>query len=196
MKRKIIIIAIVCAVLLLGLYALIQNSNSDNEVIKTQEIPATETPITSISREGSGVATLGYLSESNESLECKITYRPNESEAGVEGTFFIADGEVRGDFLQEDDSLGQIVTSYIAKGDEVYLWSIIGGTSYGVKSNANTDTPLAVKVPVPNEEKVRYSCKEWKVVDGSIFEPPKTVLFKDAGAADMEFGTIYEEGEF
>lgn len=196
MKRKIIIIAIVCAVLLLALYALVQSNNSDHEAIKSEEFQTSDTLTPPSSRQGAGVATLSYLAEANENLECAVTYKPTEAETEVQGTYFIADGAVRGDFLQEDDSLGQIVTSYIAKDGEIYLWSIIGGTSYGVKSTANVSTPLAVKIPIPDEEKVRYNCKAWLVVDGSVFEPPKNILFKDAVNADMEYGTVYEDGEF
>jgi hypothetical protein len=51
-------------------------------------------------------------------------------------------------------------------------------------------------LPVTLDESVRYVCKDWAIVDGSVFNPPSTVLFKDIAvieAAGMEYGTIYEE---
>ena len=143
-----------------------------------------------------GVGTLTELSEREGPLECSFTYRGSDLSDSVEGTFFLRNEKVRADFLQEDVTLGQIVTSYVLRDDRLFVWSNIQDETYGVQIDLASSNAVETPLPVPQDEDVRYVCEEWVRIDDSVFEIPSTVLFKDAAAASIEYGTIYEEGEF
>ncbi len=73
---------------------------------------------------------------------------------------------------------------------------------YGIQMSLEgdeNDEIVGSNEPVARDEMVDYSCTVWTNIDKSIFEPPSTVLFRDPSMLmqeGMEYGTIYEEGEF
>jgi hypothetical protein len=159
-------------------------------------------PLDQDREEFAGAGTLANLVARNESLECQLTYIPNPLEDEITGSFFTADGKVRGDFLVSTPDLnGQMLSSVIFDGDTLYSWSEIDGELYGFKletdsfvSNEENDT-----APIPDNTEVQYDCLTWPAVDYTIFEPPTSVLFTDMTdfSGVMETGTIYEaEAEF
>jgi hypothetical protein len=96
-----------------------------------------------------------------------------------------------------------VVSSVILKDQVLYSWSEIDGETYGMKismeaMNKQKETGQGpdTREPVPLDAPVNYSCKAWPAVDGSIFEPPSNVIFKDYADVvntGMEFGTVYDE---
>jgi len=159
-------------------------------------------PLDQEREEFAGAGTLANLVARNESLECQLTYIPNPLEDEITGSFFTANGKVRGDFLVSTPDLnGQMLSSVIFDGDTLYSWSEIDGELYGFKLSTNSfvsdeenDT-----APIPDDTEVQYDCLTWPAVDYTIFEPPTSVLFTDMTdfSGVMETGTIYEaEGEF
>jgi len=159
-------------------------------------------PLDQEREEFAGAGTLANLVARNQSLECQLTYIPNPLEDEITGSFFTADGKVRGDFLVSTPDLnGQMLSSVIFDGDTLYSWSEIDGELYGFKLSTNSfvsdeenDT-----APIPDDTEVQYDCLTWPAVDYTIFEPPTSVLFTDMTdfSGVMETGTIYEaEGEF
>jgi hypothetical protein len=142
-----------------------------------------------------GVATLAELSQGEGRLECAVQYRASAESEEITGTYFVDSGRVRGDFVLNDPTLGEIVTSVIVNSETLYVWSLIDGERYGVQAPATGDEAVT-GLPIPPDESVRYSCTPWTEYDGSIFNPPSDVLFRDAMDTQAEFGTIYEEGEF
>lgn len=150
--------------------------------------------------EFSGVGTLAALQARGGNFECSLTYKPNEYEDEITGTYFYADGKVRGDFLVPSPDLGdEVLSSMIVNEDMLYVWSEINGEQYGMKITIPEDGEESQDAtPVPDDVSVRYTCKPWTTVDNSVFVPPSTVLFQDASdlmQTGMEYGTIYEEGE-
>lgn len=170
-----------------------KNAPVEQPLIETNQVVSAE----STSGDFSGVGTFAELQAKGRSLECSFTYAPNEYESDVVGTYFIVGKNIRGDFVTNAPDLGgEVLTSLIINGDAIYVWSEIDGQSFGTKSPLEESD---IQVPVAADQSVRYVCKSWEQVDRSIFVPPTTVLFKDAvtGAdANMEYGTVYEEGEF
>jgi hypothetical protein len=161
------------------------------------QAPLSENEALVVERESefTGVDSLQALVDLDDRLECAIQYRPNSEAEEITGTYFV-DGEmVRGDFVLTDVTLGEVVSSFISTDDELYVWSVIGGETYGVKTSVSTPAE-GVTTPIPRDEPVRYSCKQWVQYDASIFNPPSDVLFRDANTIQAEFGTIYEEGSF
>ena len=149
-----------------------------------------------------GAGTLAGLVSRNESLECQLTYIPNPLEDEITGSFFTANGMVRGDFLVPTPDLnGQMLSSVIFNGDTLYSWSEIDGELYGFKlaTNSFISDEKNDTAPIPDDTEVQYDCLTWPAVDYTIFEPPTSVLFTDMTdfSGMMETGTIYEtEGEF
>ena len=183
---------------------------SGPEVVRTPAIPTDynssreqgESPTDPQTREAfAGAGTMQSLLERGDSIECQITYTPSPLEEPIVGTFFVANGKVRGDFLTPAPDLnGQVLSSLIFTGEQIYVWSEIGGEQYGFTIEANTLNAAEANAPVPVDTEVQYDCLTWPAVDYTIFEAPTAVLFTDMTGvqAQMEFGTVYEDeaGEF
>ena len=179
---------------------------SDNEFQAAQEevdqsVSELETQSNSAASEAemNGFGTMNDLLARGNNLECQITTIDNS--VTNEGTFFVADQKIRGDFLTDSPDLtGTAVSSMIIDTDTMYLWTEIDGESYGIKSRlqAMTESDIQTQEPVELDERVKYSCKSWERVDQSVFIPPSDVMFQDMSQMmqeGMEYGTVYEEGE-
>ncbi len=195
----VVIAGVLLYVVLGGDQAPVDTTADSNETSVPEVVTEESTPLEPFS--GSG--TLASLVGRGQSLECTIVYESPNAPT-VEGTYFVNDGRVRGDFLSKVPELGGDVLSSIIMADgEFYSWSEIGGQLYGVKTTATgapgaTEGTSAARPPVPDDATVTYDCRPWTQLDNSIFEPPSTVLFQDMSNlmdASMEFGTIYTEGE-
>lgn len=168
------------------------NDMTNNESVETTStVNKTTAPL-------SGVSTLEALRLRGDNLECTISYTPDETKEKVEGTYFVSDGNIRGDFLTPAPDLnGQILSSIIINHPLMYIWSEIEGELYGIKVDLTTTEATATEKnqPVSLTANINYDCKPWENVDRTVFEPPSTVLFQDMGSlmkAGMEYGTIYE----
>jgi len=149
-----------------------------------------------------GTGSLNNLIARGESIECQITYIPNPLEPEVTGTFFVANGNVRADFLvPSPDLAGQVLSSIIFDGSAIYVWSEINEELFGftVATDSFMTDQSSDTSPVPADTELQYNCLTWPAVDFTIFEPPTSVLFTDLTdfTATMETGLIFEEeGEF
>ncbi|MCA9353931.1 MAG: hypothetical protein KC877_00240 [Candidatus Kaiserbacteria bacterium] len=159
-------------------------------------------PATDDTRQGSG--TLEELRLLGEDLECTIAVVAGEQATTVEGTYFVSDGEIRGDFLTETPDLsGMMLSSMIISEDMMYVWTELEGEKYGVKidlslveEDVNAETAVSQE-PVRMDDRVDYRCVRWSNVDRTVFVPPGDVLFQDMSAvmeSGMEYGTTYEGG--
>lgn len=145
-----------------------------------------------------GAGTLASLLERGDSIECQITYIPSPLEAEIIGTFFVADGKVRADFLTPSPDLsGQVLSSLIYDTQTMYVWSEINGEQYGFSMVSDAFINEDANTPVPADTEVQYNCLTWPRVDNTIFEVPGSVLFTDMTdvQAQFETGTIYEDPE-
>jgi hypothetical protein len=192
--RKIIWILVLIAVVL-GFFAyqslLVMPPKPSEDSLQTEEDKPFSVPELPLS----GVGSLKELRERNQNLECQITYESLQYDGVVEGTYFVSDGLIRGDFIIPAKDLGgQIVSSMIIDKTDMYVWSLIGEETYGLKSplkQTEASSTLTSNEPVPLDGQVRYTCTKWAVVDGSVFVPPQNVEFKSMEAAvsgGMEYG--------
>jgi hypothetical protein len=166
------------------------------EVVSQLETqPESKTPETELN----GFGTMNDLLGREKNLECQITTIDNS--VASEGTFFVADQKIRGDFITESPDLEETtVSSIIIIEGTMYVWTEIDGEFYGMKSQMQTatETDIQTQEPVRLDERVKYSCQSWKQVDQSIFIPPSDVMFQDMSQllqTGMEYGTVYEERE-
>jgi len=145
-----------------------------------------------------GTGSLNNLIARGESIECQITYIPNPLEPEVTGTFFVANGNVRADFLvPSPDLAGQVLSSIIFDGSAIYVWSEINEELFGftVATDSFMTDQSSDTSPIPADTELQYNCLTWPAVDFTIFEPPTSVLFTDLTdfTATMETGLIFEE---
>jgi hypothetical protein len=202
--KKLTILGIIALLLVVYGYYIIFSPSSDTskmvlEHSNVEVVGAVDNEIVVVEpRKGTG--TLESLRVLNEDLECTISHTNNQV-TEVEGTYFVSDGNMRGDFLTESpDLLGKILSSMIVKDTTMYTWSEIEGKVYGVKMDLTTTDAEAAetKQPFSLNDDVKYDCKNWKNVDRTVFAPPNDVLFQDMSdlmKAGMEEATLYEEGE-
>jgi hypothetical protein len=204
--KNILLLSILGAVLVGGvaLY-MIFSTTPDNAIISNGTDASTQEQVNEpITSPTSGTDSLSALLELGQNLECSIVYTPRVAgEAATEGTYFTSRGRMRGDFII-DSMDTQIVSSMILDAGTMYSWSEIEGKKYGMKmtiseletSRAYDSVPEA-NAAVPLDEFVKYSCKPWVAIDGSIFVPPSDIIFteyRDMINMGMEFGTTYEGG--
>lgn len=149
----------------------------------------------------SGCGSLGALVALARNLECAVA-NDVEPQFASEGTVFMSDGKIRGDFLTGPRG-EQVLSSLIIRDNTMYLWSTIDGQTWGMKSDMSAATPdtaaqkLETQEPIGLEETVRYDCKPWVGVDASVFAPPGDVLFREMSTImeqGMEYGTTFEGG--
>lgn len=203
MGKKTLGLSIV-VLLVAGAYAMYSLSKKNDEVKSVQETN-TENEVETVksSASMSGKDSLTALMQRGENLECTIKYDSSElSEGSVEGTYFTSRDRIRGDFTTSNSGVDS-VSSIIMRDSTLYSWTEIEGEKFGMKISMDTledskssENKLEAKEVVPLDSPVTYDCKEWKNLDGSIFEPPTDVIFKDFAdikSTGMEFGTSYEE---
>jgi hypothetical protein len=191
------------AVVLAGFtyYLIFSNPESASDAAGQADILETTNPedTTKPQTPRTGISSLEALSLLGEDLECTISFTPEESSQKVEGTYFVSNGNIRGDFLTPSPDLGgQILSSIIINQPMMYVWSEIEGSLYGIKLDLTVSdaTTMEKNQPISLQQDVDYNCKPWENVDRTVFVPPSTVLFQDMSElmkAGMEYGTIYEE---
>lgn len=196
---KIIIGVLVLIILFLVFFLGKNNAESPSEIDKEDSSSEIEVKSTVVTGKGS----LDELLKRNENLECNISYKANATSSEVmEGSYFTSNGKMRGDFMTKDSGQ-EVLSSMIIKDNTFYSWSVIDGEKFGMKadmdqlqaSGAENGQPKADNGPVSLDQSVNYDCKPWNNVDGSVFEPPADVIFRDFGTVmntGMEYGNIYE----
>ncbi len=153
-----------------------------------------------------GVGSIAGLMARGENLECTIIYKNSEADGGEsKGTMFTSRDRMRGDFEAVNEG-EKTVGSMIINDNIMYSWSEIDGEKFGMKvdlaelkeyQTSAGEAAVETREPVGMEEEVNFDCKRWSNVDGSVFEPPSDVIFRDFGDVintGMEFGNIYEGG--
>lgn len=167
------------------------------EVIAPGPMPAERADTADDAKGMSGRGTVSSLLARNERLECAIYRDVPGSEAEIAGTFFMHEGQLRGDFVVPEAGTTTSVTSMALKDQVLYVWAEVSGKWSGVKKDLATssaEVTLDAREPVPLEAPVRYECKPWQAYDPSVFTPPSDVLFRDLAdiqSAGMEYGNSF-----
>ncbi len=205
--KKALILGIIAIGLAVFAYFWLFSADESDLIRTTNDSQSTEEMATNLetadenSVPENGVGTLEELRMLGQDIECSITYETDEYDQPVEGTYFVSNGDIRGDFLTPSPDLsGQMLSSMIVANEMMYVWSEIEGESYGMKMDLSMfdEEEAESSEPVSLDEDVQYECKEWENVDRTVFLPPGDVLFQDFGTmiqSGMEYGTVYDEGE-
>lgn len=163
------IIGIVAAIILLlgagGAYFLSQNKTATN----TNQSP---TPTTTKNKTSSLLDLLNL--GKNQRCSFKTTASGNQTE----GTIYIAEGKMRGDFKTTVEGKQQEM-SMIRDGDMNYIWgaSLKEGIKMKVSLDELSKNEQAGQFINP-DDKLDYNCMPW-ATDSSLFSPPSNVKFTD-----------------
>jgi hypothetical protein len=190
--NKTTIIGIVIAVIVVlggvGLYFMNKSSTSDTS---TQESTTNVTTDTSSSNRASLRSLMGLA----KNQQCTFT----DNESGSEGTVYVTNDKMRGDFtaISEGETIGSHV---IIIGEDMYLWMDGSGDGYksSISDTENADEEAGQQerdtessgLDINNE--VTYKCQPW-VVDASKFELPQDINFRDLGTMMEEMETTMQE---
>jgi uncharacterized protein YxeA len=166
------IIYIVIAIVIIGggaFYFLNQDKAANNALPGTQLADDSEMK---------GSASLRDLVMRNRPMQCTV------NEADSQGTFYVADNNMRGDFTNTID--GKTMSGHmIVKGDTSYTWT--EGEKTGFKftasgeANVETENSAEQKTQVDLDEPINYDCRAWNK-DNSYFEVPSDIEFTDFSA--------------
>lgn len=192
--------------LIVGILALVMLFRDDTKeaVTSPESVPAAQNETSKEVTPVAGTDTLQSLLALGQNLECTISYAmENEGVSSVtEGTYFTSRGRMRGDFLIPGME-GSAVSSMILADGIMYTWTEIEGEKYGMKidlsdleQSKSANGAPEVHEAVPLDTAVSYNCKPWVALDGSVFEVPTDVIFKDYKDlinVGMEYSTSYEE---
>lgn len=196
----VVAVATIGGFLYFALFSTPANEIANEAENKADELSIESAPTASTQESLEGKGTLEYLRLLNKDMECTISYTNPEQQSTVEGTYFVSEGSMRGDFLTASPDLsGQILSSMIINNNLMYVWSEIEGGQYGITidTSKTQESSLQSHEPISMNVDVAYNCKSWKSVDRTVFVPPTTVIFRtmdELMRGGMEYGNIYEVG--
>lgn len=147
------------------LYFVLNQPKSDDAAKTSVQTPATTT----------SQKTLKELVAAGRPVRCEF------KDTNAQGSVYIADQKVRGDFTAVVD--GKAVMSHMISADNTsYIW--LDGQTTGFKITVDADQTVAdgeANTPsqgIDENKKLDYSCSEWSK-DEAVFNAPTTVSFQD-----------------
>jgi hypothetical protein len=163
------VIGVIVALLLLlgvgGAYFLSQNKPTT----QTTDTPAT----TTTEKKSSSLLDLLSLGKNQ-----RCTFKTASEGSSTEGTVYIAEGKMRGDFKTTVDGKAQDM-SMIRDGDTSYIWgsSLPTGIKMTISLDELSSNQQTGQVVNPSD-KLDYSCIPWNT-DASLFTPPSNIKFSE-----------------
>jgi hypothetical protein len=117
----------------------------------------------------------------------------NDTESKSNGTVYVANGRMRGDFTVESEEV-KMTSHMITDSEDVYLW--FDNTEEGYKMKISdqeeySDTDEDNK-SVDLDKRVDYKCSNW-IVNDSFFQLPAGKNFRDLSAMMEETKTMMED---
>jgi hypothetical protein len=177
LKGKGLIIAIVIILALLGGAAYLSLSKSSTNKSMTAKV----TPQPTASANPANNTTLAGLLALGQNLRC--SFNVNSASGGsTQGTFYISNGNVRGDFAMKSADGKENQISMIRLGDENYIWG--PALPKGIKMKLSLDK-LSANAQASQfanvNQKTDYNCIPSNA-DASLFTPPANVTFTDVSS--------------
>lgn len=128
------------------------------------------------------LTSIEEILSSGKSMKC--TFQKSDDVAQLQGTVFISEARVRGDFDIRVSTLQSPFQSHFITRDGVtYTWTSLakaGFRSPAVQSAAPDSSPAAQADIVGLQDKVAYSCAPWTEENGT-FSIPQNINFTDLG---------------
>lgn len=173
-KNKALIVAAAVIILaLLGGAAYLKLSKSSTNQKGTEKAA---TPTTSANATNN--TTLAGLLALGQNLRCSFNFNGTGG-TSTQGTFYLSNGNLRGDFVVKNTDGKETQMNMIRNGDENYIWGPSLPT--GIKMKLSFDK-LATNEQANQfaslNQKTNYTCVPWGA-DSSMFNPPSNVSFTD-----------------
>jgi hypothetical protein len=171
-KKVIIAIAVIVLLLLVGGAYVASTKN------KSATSPSTTSSTESTQTQESSQASQKSLKDLLTSgIAQKCTFKDVSNNVNMEGTSYIANGKIRGDFSTTSE--GKTTTGHsIFDGKTSYVW--MEGTSTGFKMEidltATSTSESQTQQGLDLNKTIDYNCSTW-ITDQSLFNPPSDVTF-------------------
>lgn len=151
-------------------------------VVSSGKTNTSETTIENQVETNSGVSFAEFLQQEDASYQCQVTqYLDAGLEQSTEGTVFIHQGLVRGDYTAVINGV-EVRPSLVIKDSKIYTWTDFAPfgvvTPIVLDENQNTNTPQTAVYTWADKEIGAYDCVAWEV-DLSKFEIPADVNFQE-----------------
>lgn len=166
---------IVALILLLGVGGYLFLNQNKSAVNTNSNATPTET--------STQASSLLDILNSGQNQRCTFTTTTDKN--STEGTFYIADGKMRGDLKTTADGKTEEI-SMIRDGDTNYIWgsSLTMGIKMTLKiEDLAKDTKTTGQFVDPNQ-KFDYKCMPW-TTDNSLFTPPSNIKFNELPSSMM-----------
>ena len=174
-NKTLVIVAVIVILALLGGAAYLSLSKSS----KNQKETAKVTPAPTTSATSANNTTLAGLLALGQNLRCSFNTNETSTETSTQGTFYVSNGNVRGDFVVKSADGKENQMSMIRNGDESYIWGPSLPTGIKMKLSLDQFTKNQQASQFANvNQKTNYNCIPWNV-DASLFIPPANVTFTD-----------------
>lgn len=180
MTKNLIVYTVIGAVIVIGGGYFLLMSKSASAPVSESEVQGTKTSVQSEDSVDDSLVSMRDLVAKGESVECAYDMDVQYSKSN--GTVYIADGKVRGNFnitVSMSQAGTQEFKAYmIAEGDTSYVWSsaMNQGFKIPIPENQPENAPQS---GVDYNQKLNYTCKPWNK-DSSFFVPPADITFSDA----------------
>jgi hypothetical protein len=188
-NKKLVIVAIVLILIAVGAYAFIKKApqaNKDQKTVKTQDDTTKATDKEMLQ------GTLKSLLTAGKSQKC--TYSANQDNASMNGTLYVADGKMRGDFvsgIEEEKVNGHMIVN----GEYSYVWT--DKSDKGMKMKFNLEDQAKAVAEANSQalnlnQEYNYDCQGW-ARDPSVFTPPANISFETFAIPSIAIPTGSED---
>lgn len=170
--NKIILIIIAVVVVGAGGYYM-YSTNGTGSVSDDQEQHDPDSSVSSAS-------SIRAMIESGKDISC--TFAHSDEFASQNGTVYISNERMRGDFTITQESVGSFDAHMIRDGEWAYTWGDPSGQKIGAKiSLANLEGDSDSESGPDLDQELDLKCDTWSV-DESFFIPPTDIEFTDFAA--------------
>lgn len=169
MNKKIILVILV---LLIGLFGFLGVKSLKKSNPQTNNNQQTQNNTSGNNTTG----TLKSLLTAGKSVKC--SFSNNVKETAVNGTVYVADGKMRGDF--KSIAGGTTVSGHtIVDSSYSYFWTDTGnqGFKFPVPSGTTSTNPAMAKDAPDINQPFNFSCQDW-TKDDSVFTLPSNITFQ------------------
>lgn len=148
--------------------------------------PSAQTPTTQTTTQATastqGSASFKDMLAMGKSQKCDAQFTSGQTTS--EGTIYLANGQMRGDFTAQDN--GKTIQSHmIVKDQTVYSWMEGMGMNMAFKSalsaNSQSSNNQQSSMSTDVNQKVNYNCQSW-TEDDSMFALPTGITFSDSSS--------------
>ena len=132
---------------------------------------------TSIVPVGGGSQSIQQLVALGKPITC--TFSTTTASGSQQGTIYISDGKVAGDFTADATGAGTINAHMIVRDNTSYVWT--SASTQGFKSTVTASSTSGQSQGLDYSAQMNYECQSW-IADSSKFNLPTTISFSSSAS--------------